>query len=129
MPFILTNAPATFQRCTNELFKHLPFVAVYLDDILVFSRTPEEHLRHLESVLEIPKADSLYCKLKKDGCNKPNLRVVGHVVGATHSHILTTAALSKTPACMLGQRSLMHPDAILRGARKIANTFRSATSC
>ena len=82
MPFGLTNAPATFQRCMNGLFKHLPFVAVYLDDILVFSKTPEEHLRHLETVLEILKANSLYCKLKKYDFNKPELKFVGHIVGA-----------------------------------------------
>ena len=82
MPFGLTNAPATFQRCMNGLFKHLPFVAVYLDDILVFSKTPEVHLRHLETVLEILKANSLYCKLKKCDFNKPELKFVGHIVGA-----------------------------------------------
>ena len=82
MPFGLTNAPATFQRCMNSLFKHLPFVAVYLDDILMFSRTPEQHLQHVEAVLQILKEQNLYCKLKKCEFNKPELRFVGHIVGA-----------------------------------------------
>lgn len=53
LPFGLTNAPATFQRCMNGLFRHLPFVAVYLDDILIFSKTAEEHLQHIRQVLQI----------------------------------------------------------------------------
>ena len=52
MPFGLTNAPATFQRlmesCLGEL--HLIWCIIYLDDITVFSRTPEEHLPQLKAV-------------------------------------------------------------------------------
>ena len=82
MPFGLTNAPATFQRCMNSLFKHLPFVAVYLDDRLIFSKTAEEHLEHLRQVRQILKESKLYCKLKKCEFNQTELRFVGHVVGA-----------------------------------------------
>ena len=53
MPFGLTNAPATFQRlmesCLGEL--HLNWCIIYLDDIIVFRRTPEEHLHRLKAVL------------------------------------------------------------------------------
>ena len=82
MPFGLTNAPATFQRCMNSLFKHLPFVVVYLDDILIFSKNQAEHLQHVETVLQILKEQNLFCKLKKCEFNKPELRFVGHIVGA-----------------------------------------------
>ena len=58
MPFGLTNAPAVFQRLMQQVigpFDAVPgpsFVSVYLDDILVFSRTLEEHLRHLQAVIQ-----------------------------------------------------------------------------
>ena len=52
MPFGLTNAPATFQRLMNEIFKDDLFkqVLIFLDDLLVFSETPAEHLEQLEKV-------------------------------------------------------------------------------
>ena len=53
MPFGLTNAPATFQRlmesCLGEL--HLNWCIIYLDDIIFFSRTPEEHISQTQSCL------------------------------------------------------------------------------
>ncbi len=82
LPFGLTNAPATFQRCMNGLFRHLPFVAVYLDDILIFSKTAEEHLQHIRQVLQILQENKLYCKMKKCEFNQTELRFVGHIVGA-----------------------------------------------
>ena len=53
LPFGLTNAPAAFQREMNRVFKGLDFVLVYLDDILVFSKSELEHEQHLRVVLEL----------------------------------------------------------------------------
>jgi hypothetical protein len=53
MPFVLTNSPSNFVRLINEVLKYFigKFVIIYLDDILVFSKTEEEHLRHLTLVM------------------------------------------------------------------------------
>ena len=82
MPFGLTNAPATFQRlmesCLDEL--HLNWCIIYLDDIIVFSRTPEEHLHRLKAVFEKLRAAGL--KLKPSKCEffKQEIKYLGHVV-------------------------------------------------
>ena len=82
MPFGLTNAPATFQRlmesCLGEL--HLNWCIIYLDDIIVFSRTPEEHIHRLRAVFETLKAAGM--KLKPSRCDffKKEIKYLGHVV-------------------------------------------------
>ncbi|GBG77977.1 hypothetical protein CBR_g25908 [Chara braunii] len=82
MPFGLTNAPATFQvAMTNEFRAMLDrFVLVYLDDILVYSRTLEDHLGHLRRALE-----TLHCakyKANRDKCEfvRQELEYLGHFV-------------------------------------------------
>ena len=82
MPFDLTNAPTTFQRltesCLGEL--HLNWCVIYLDDIIVFSRTPEEHLHRLKAVFNKLKVAGL--KLTPSKCNlfKQHINYLGHVV-------------------------------------------------
>lgn len=57
MPFGLTNALATFMRVMNDVFRPFidDFVIVYLDDILVFSRTWDEHVKHVKHILDVLK--------------------------------------------------------------------------
>ena len=82
MPCGLTNAPATFQRltesCLGEL--HLNWCIIYLDDIIVFCQTPEEHVHSLRAVFNKLKASSL--KLKPSKCDffKKEIKYLGHVV-------------------------------------------------
>jgi hypothetical protein len=67
MPFRLINAPATFQSCMNHIFRGQlrKSVLVFFDDILVYSKTWQEHMGHLEEVLSIMEAHSLYAKESK----------------------------------------------------------------
>ncbi|GBG74618.1 hypothetical protein CBR_g19025 [Chara braunii] len=82
MPFGLTNAPATFQRCMNDLFRPWldRFVVVYLDDILVFSRTLQEHQGHLRQVLEKLREANFKINAKKCKWAKTQVLYLGHVL-------------------------------------------------
>jgi hypothetical protein len=52
LPFGLTNAPSAFMSIINEVIADLPFSVVYLDYILIFSKTPEDHVRHVEQIFD-----------------------------------------------------------------------------
>ena len=82
MPFGLTNASATFQRlmeyCLGEVC--LNWYIIYLDDIIVFSRTPEEHLHRMKSVFNKLKAAGLKLKPSKCDLFKEQMNYLGHLV-------------------------------------------------
>ena len=82
MPFGLCNAPATFQRMMNRILAPFArFCVVYLDDILIFSESAEQHQKHLSMVLEALKKAELVCCLPKCHMFRTELRFLGHVVG------------------------------------------------
>ena len=65
MPFGLAGAPMTFQRVMNDLFGHLKFAKVFLDDILIHSKNREEHMEHVKHVLEALQRSNLRINRKK----------------------------------------------------------------
>ena len=67
MPFGLTNAPAAFMDLMNRVFKEYldKFVIIYIDDILIYSRSREEREQYLRMVLETLRWNQLYAKFTK----------------------------------------------------------------
>ena len=67
MPFGLTNAPAAFMDLMNRVFRPYldTFIIVFIDDILVYSRSKEEHAEHLRIVLQTLRDKQLYAKFRK----------------------------------------------------------------
>ncbi|GBG61373.1 hypothetical protein CBR_g20404 [Chara braunii] len=84
MPFGLTNAPATFQSLMDKVLREQigQSVVVYLDDILIFSKSMEEHLKHLEEVLTILKKTQLHLNLEKSEFGKDSVIYLGHRLSA-----------------------------------------------
>lgn len=80
MPFGLRNAAQTFQRFMNEVCKGLDFVFVYIDDILIFSKSPEEHKAHLEKLFERLTEYGLNVKPSKCLLGVKSLEFLGHYV-------------------------------------------------
>eukprot|EP00798_Chlamydomonas_sp_ICE-L_P006677 gene6677-biopygen1870 len=79
----LANAPATFQAVMNKKiapFLH-KFVVVYLDDILVYGRNPEEYAANLEKVLQVLQDEEFYAKLSKCTFNQSEVKFLGHIIG------------------------------------------------
>ena len=82
MPFGLTNAPATFQCTMNDILQAYlrRFVLVFFDDILVYSKTWEEHLDHLKQVLETLQHHQFYANHKKCDFGQREIQYLGHVI-------------------------------------------------
>jgi hypothetical protein len=82
LPFGLTNAPATFMRLMNDVFRPFldEFVIIYLDDILVYSKKLNEHRAHLQKVLDALRKHQLYAKASKCALFQTQVDFLGHVV-------------------------------------------------
>ncbi|GJU07031.1 putative mitochondrial protein [Tanacetum coccineum] len=82
MPFSLTNALFTFQALMNEVFKAFlrKFTLVFFDDILVYSQTTEDHVTHLQLVLETMRRHKLYAKLSKCVFGTTHVEYLDHVI-------------------------------------------------
>ena len=85
MPFGLCNAPATFQNAMNKLFGNRigRYVLVYMDDILIYSKTKEEHIQHLKEVLSLLRSHHYFIKLSKCEFLQQQLRFLGHIISSS----------------------------------------------
>ena len=82
LPLGLTNAPATFMGMMNHIFRGQldKFLVVYLDDLLIFSNSAEEHLEHVEAVLRILEEQQLFISRSKCTFGVQEVDFLGHVV-------------------------------------------------
>ena len=82
MPFGLTNAPATFQEAMNKLFHPClrKFVLVFFNDILVYSKTWKENMKHLGQVLSLLEENQFYAKMSKCTFDKEEVEYLGHII-------------------------------------------------
>ena len=85
MPFGVTNAPAVFMDLMNRVFRDFldQFVIVFIDDILIYSRTEEQHAEHLRLVLETLKQHQLFAKFSKCQFWLTSIAFLGHVVSGS----------------------------------------------
>jgi len=84
MPFGVTNAPAAFMDYMNWIFRPFlnKFIVVFINDILIYSNTQEEHAEHLRLVLSVLREKQLYVKLSKCEFWMDELQFLGHVIFA-----------------------------------------------
>ena len=103
MPFGLTNAPATFMKMMNRIFADVydQFVIIYLDDILVFSNTMDDHISHLNTVLTRLRDHTLFAKLSKCSFLADSVDFCGFEVSAKglqiHPNRITAITSTKPP--------------------------------
>ena len=81
VPFRLAQAPAYFQELMTGVLKDLPFAMAYLDDIIIYSSTPEEHLQHIKTVFEKLRHAKLSMKLSKSHFFAKEIQYLGHILG------------------------------------------------
>ena len=79
MPFGLCNSTATFMRIMNDVFRPFidDYVIVYLDDILIFNQTLEDHFKHVRQVLHALAREKLYLKMYKCEFGRTSLVYLG----------------------------------------------------
>ena len=105
MPFGLCNAPATFQRVMDRTFDGAPNCESYVDDILIFSPTFEEHLRHLRIAFQ--RLDAAGLQLRKDKCE------LGYREVEFLGHRISSTGRSPTPDYVHKLENFPHPTTVM----------------
>ena len=80
VPFGLAQAPAYYQKLMNKVLNGLHFTLAYLDDVIIFSETEEQHLKHIQIILNRLKEGNLMLKKSKCALFKKELHYLGHIL-------------------------------------------------
>ena len=83
VPFGLAQAPAYFQEVMTGILRDFNFAIAYLDDIIIFSKTPQEHLLHIRMVFEKLKSANLSVKKSKCSFFSKEIQYLGHILSTT----------------------------------------------
>lgn len=118
MPFGLRNAAQTQQRLMDEVLRGLPFIFVYLDDILIASRNADEHRQHLAEVLQRIRQYGLVVNVQKSLFGVETLEFLGHTV--------TSSGITPLPAKVTAIQEFPAPEVAwqLRGYLGMLNFYR-----
>ncbi|GJT79492.1 putative reverse transcriptase domain-containing protein [Tanacetum coccineum] len=89
MPFGLTNAPAVFMDLMNRVCKPYldKFVILFIDDILIYSKSKQDHEEHLKIILGLLKNEKLYAKISKCDFWLDSVQFLGHVIDSKGIHV------------------------------------------
>ena len=97
VPFGLAQAPAYFQELMTGILNDFPFAIAYLDNIIIFSKTPQEHLSHICRVFKKLKSANLSMKKSKCSFFSKEIQYLGHILSATaYNHYLLKPMQYKT---------------------------------
>ena len=83
VPFGLAQAPAYFQELMTSILKDFYFTIAYLDNIIIFSKTPQEHLSPIRKVFEKLRSAKLSMKMSKCNFFSKEIQYLGHILSAT----------------------------------------------